>query len=97
MLQWFQTRINHRILGTNFLLEKMKIKDCNLCSYCHTEPETLIHLFFNCSLVNDFWRKVVTFINSKCFDIKLTLSAKTIIFGCKTYCDVLNTILVMGK
>ena len=97
MLQWFQTRINHRILGTNCLLKKMKIKDTNLCSYCHKEPETLIHLFFDCPVVKSFWRNLETFINSKCFDIRLTLSAKTAIFGCKTYCDVLNTILIMAK
>jgi hypothetical protein len=30
-------------------------------------------------------------------DITLTLSAKTVIFGCKTYSDVLNTIIVIAK
>ena len=97
MLQWFQTRIIHRILGTNYLLEKMKIIDNNLCSYCHKEPERLVHLFFNCPIVKCFWRNVESLINSSCMDITLTLSAKTVIFGCKTYSDVLNTIIVIAK
>ena len=31
-LQWLQHRINHRILGTNYLLVKMGIKNSEICS-----------------------------------------------------------------
>jgi len=33
-VQWFQYRIIHRILGTNCLLNKMKITDDALCTFC---------------------------------------------------------------
>ena len=35
-LQWLQYRINHRILGTNYLLVKMGIKNSEICSFCNT-------------------------------------------------------------
>ena len=96
-LQWFQVRINHRILGTNVLLEKMKIKENKLCSYCKHEPETILHLFSNCSLIMRFWRKLEHFLQSNCQDISFILSATTVIFGDITVSDVINTILIMAK
>ena len=32
--QWFQYRLCHRILATNYLLQKIGIKDSNICSFC---------------------------------------------------------------
>ena len=57
-LQWFQCRINYRILGTNFLLEKMNIKPSNMCSYCKSSPETIYHLFCDCLKVITFWQNL---------------------------------------
>ena len=57
-LQWFQTRIVHRILGTNSLLYKMNIKNDNLCTFCKMEEETLIHLFWNCYKIQDLLNKI---------------------------------------
>ena len=44
-LQWFQFRINHRILGTNVLLLKMGVRQNDLCAFCLHEPETICHVF----------------------------------------------------
>ena len=44
-LQWFQTRINHRILGTNWLLNKINIHSNPYCSFCKKEIEYIEHLF----------------------------------------------------
>ena len=96
-LQWFQFRINHRILGTNVLLEKMKIKDNKLCSYCNKDPETLLHLFLKCPQIIDFWKKLEQFIDSNCQDISFTISARNVIFGDTKANDALNTILILAK
>lgn len=53
-LIWFQYRINHRILGTNYLLSKMKIKNNDRCTFCKQNPETLLHLFWNCKTSKQF-------------------------------------------
>ena len=56
-LLWFQTRITHRILGTNWLLHKINNTDKN-CTFCNNETETIEHLFWDCqevqTLLNNF-------------------------------------------
>jgi len=49
-VQWFQYRLIHRILGTNSLLNKMKITDDPLCSFCKQSDENLEHLFCECQI-----------------------------------------------
>ena len=44
----YKTRIVHRILPTNSLLLKIKIKENNLCTFCQVNEETLVHLFYEC-------------------------------------------------
>ena len=46
--QWFQTRINHRILPCKKYLYTLKLVDSPLCAFCN-EEETLIHMFWTCS------------------------------------------------
>ena len=64
-MHWFQYRILHRILATNDLLMKYKIRDDNICSFCKREPEKLEHLFWYCEVVQDFWNKIEFLINMK--------------------------------
>ena len=47
-LQWFQFRINHKILGTNLFLHKIGYKNSPPCNFCEDEPESIEHLFFDC-------------------------------------------------
>ena len=53
----FQIKILHNILPTNATLCKMKIKDSDLCPYCTSEKHTLSHLFIECKLVCNFWKR----------------------------------------
>ena len=57
-LQWFQTRINHRILGTNRSLFKMKITQSPLCSFCRETDETIEHLFWECDHVQSLLQSI---------------------------------------
>ena len=54
-IQWLQFRILHRILATNSYLKKIKIKNCDLCTLCNSEPETIIHIFLQCPHVMPIW------------------------------------------
>jgi hypothetical protein len=54
-LIWFNLRVIHRILGTNKYLFLSKIKSNNLCSFCHLEAESIVHILFNCSKVLPMW------------------------------------------
>ena len=64
-LQWFQTRINHRILGTNRSLSKMKITQSPLCSFCKETDETIGLLFWEC----DHVQSLLQSIDNYCMDI----------------------------
>ena len=51
-LRNFQFKLLHRRIATNSFLQKLGIKDTNLCTFCMKETETLTHLF---------WKKHVNF------------------------------------
>lgn len=96
-LQWFQYRINHRILGTNYLLKKMNILDEDICSLCNDEQETLIHLFWHCEVSQQFWRDLKEYINTKCNLTYDNWTAYDIIFGNPKLHKVVNLILLQAK
>ena len=78
-LRWFQTSINHRILPTNHLLNKMNISDDPKCTFCGEENDTISHLLWNCSHINAFiteltkqfqYRSIILDLNEKKFYLK---------------------------
>ena len=56
-LQWFQTRINHRIIPTQKYLFTIKAIPSAKCSYCNQE-ESISHLFWMCPITESFLQKV---------------------------------------
>ena len=54
----FQFKILHRVLTTNIFLKKCKIKQDDKCTFCKNVPESIEHLFWDCSLVKKFWKNV---------------------------------------
>ena len=59
-LQWFQTRILHRILGVKSLQFRMNITSDNLCTFCNEHEETLIHLFWECK----YSKEIITYVSN---------------------------------
>ena len=53
----FQFKVLNSILYTNSKLYKIGFKTDDLCSFCKAEPETLYHLFYQCSHVKQFWNE----------------------------------------
>lgn len=98
-IHWFQYRIIHRILATNDLLYKYKIKQDNLCSFCKTSRETLIHLFWDCEIVQEFWENVETWIAEKS-DYIIIADELSCIFGLfrtEFYNITINYILILTR
>ena len=58
-LQWFQVRINHRILPTRKLLHKMKYVQNSTCNSCGKE-ETISHLLWTCPESQSLIKKLTT-------------------------------------
>ena len=93
--QWFQLRINHRILGTNSLLFKMKITDNPLCSFCNLSEETLEHLFYKCPKI----KNIIQYISQKLKEhhSPINLDEITILLGSKTKNMKLDFMLIEFK
>jgi hypothetical protein len=83
-IQWLQTRIVHRILGTKSLLYKMKIVNDNLCSFCKKHEETLTHLFWECEHIQPIINYIkysmnlnnINFPNISCQDVLLGICSE---------------------
>ena len=100
-LRWFQARLIHRILPTNRFLFLCKIKESPLCTFCNTEEETLRHLFWDCPMVAQLWKKFEKIIHENCETCAhLKFSEKLIIFGAVKNVStdkVMDFLIVLGK
>ena len=96
-LQWFQYKVNHRILGTNYLLHKMGIKNVSTCSFCKNQVETIKHLFWDCQLSNSFWDEIKSWINSKCTDVNTNWTSSDIILGNEHLNKATLNLILLGK
>ena len=93
--QWFQLRINHRILGTNALLVKMKMIKNPLCSFCNLSEETLAHLFYQCPKIND----IIQFIMQKLLEhhCENNIDKITVLLGSRQKNVKLDSMLIEFK
>lgn len=96
-MRWFQTRINHRILGTNYLLRKMNLKTNDKCTFCSEEKETLVHLFWECEHVQYFWNSLKLLLIENCGFENVSFIVTDIVFGNPAFDEILNVLLLYGK
>ena len=52
----FQFKLLHRRLATNDFLDKIGIRENDICTFCRTEKESLLQLFWSCSETFSFWQ-----------------------------------------
>ena len=81
-LRSFQIKLNFRAILTNVALHGFSISDTSKCSFCKIEPETLLHLFFECRIIQVIWKDVMDWISSK-LRIPLHFRPSEILFGVK--------------
>lgn len=96
-LLWFQIRLIHRILPTNYLLTKMNIKENDQCTFCLNETETLIHLFCHCRHVQTFWIDFKKLLSLKNIHIPHEWNEIDILFGSLKYDSTLNQLIFLAK
>ena len=94
---WFQLRLLHRLLPTNYLLTKMQIKDNNKCTFCKSETETLRHLFWDCRCIQVFWRDFQNYLISKNIVLPGDWNEQTILFGSQKKDRIFNLLLFKAK
>ena len=76
----FQFRLIHRILVTNKSLYEWKIKEHNLCTFCNLEIETIYHLLWDCTIVQELWRNIFEWLQEKT-QTNIIFNSKEILFG----------------
>ena len=91
-LRVFQFKLLHRRLATNDFIKTIKLRDNDLCNFCQMEKETLIHLFWNCTVTSCFWHnfrqwllKNETFVRSFELTPSLVIGLKTHPLLCKNF------------
>ena len=64
--RYVRYKIITRIVGTNSLLEKMKVKDTDCCEEC-SQRENIEHKFWYCRRVKNFWNEIKAWLRRKRF------------------------------
>lgn len=79
-LRWFQYRLIHCLIVTNVHHNKFDLNCSILCTFCQNAPETVLHLFMECHLVQIFWHNLEKWIKY-IFKISVTFNKTTIILN----------------
>ena len=81
-MKWFQIKIIHRCIGTNIVLQKMGVTENDLCNFCNTSKDSIIHMFWQCIFVQRFWNELADLMNEKCFNAhNMHLTCPLVLFG----------------
>ena len=81
-LKWFQLKICQRILVTNSILKSMGIIESDLCNFCTTEKDTIIHYMWKCTQIQSFWKEFEKMIQEKGSNsTRFSLTPSLVLFG----------------
>lgn len=68
-LRSFYFKVFHNAIALNSFLYKIGRSDSPMCYFCQMFPETLKHLFCECTVVGPIWQKLTDCINDKINEI----------------------------
>ena len=94
----FKYKLIHRILITNSFFHKCELKETELCTFCTKTKESIVHIFWECNYVRNFWLAIGNFL--KICGVGLPFNAKDIIFGLTEHNSTqgtLNNLLIILK
>ena len=80
----FQFKLLHRRLDRSSFLKKLGKKQSGLCTFCKTETESLIHLFWSCGVTLLFWQEFKQWITTNNENVTSNFSP-AIVFGFKPF------------
>lgn len=99
-LKYFQYRVTHRKLTTNYLRNKYDSLVSPLCWYCKHHTETVFHLLWFCPVIRAFWTKLFQWCKYICkIDLQSDIEPFHVILNCYKgeYVQLVNTILLITK
>jgi len=95
-LQSLQYKILHNFTCTNITLVKMKIKQDDMCSFCHKDRETISHMFTECPYAKKLWSDIEKWYDNETTS-KILLHQRTILFGFHPKHQLENLITLVAK
>ena len=93
----FQYRLLQRGLITNIQLNKWGLCNSRMCTMCGEVDETLVHLFWDCSIVQELWGKVKNFLKEEYGITELNMTPKNIIINNISSRKIANFICLITK
>ena len=78
-LQYFHYRIACRIVATNTFLHRIGKVESPLCSFCKNQSETLRHILWDCTVVQDYISKITRYLKTY-YDTNIAFQIKSWIF-----------------
>lgn len=63
-----------------FIVSKFKLNIDTNCTFCNSQPETLIHLFWQCNFIKKLWLDICQFIADHIYN-EFELCFKDVLFG----------------
>ena len=97
-LRYFQYRLISDKLTTNLLRAKWDPQVSPLCYYCQKYDETVLHLLWECSIVQKFWRSLLKWMEYVTKEV-IIVDAQIIVFNNveSTNSWLINTIILKAK
>ena len=77
----FPFKLLHRRPATNDFLKKISLRENNICFFCGTARESLIHLFWTCSKTSCFWQDFMKWLAQNQLMLKSNTLGPAIIIG----------------
>ena len=91
----FYIRYINRAYVTNTRLLMMKVVQDDKCSFCSLEPETRVHLFWECPKIRPIWTEVIKICKAQVAPYENYTRAKCVLLGFDT--PILNLIMTIVK
>ena len=92
-IRWFQTKIIHRLIPTQYYLSRIDKANSSHCKYCVHNIETIDHLFFFCPSAHALWLVLQDTLRSHNIKYDI-LNINTILFG-GDFNRMLNLIIIL--
>lgn len=99
-LRFFQYRLTHRKLTTNYLRSKYDASASPLCIFCNYHNETVSHMLWHCPKVQSFWKNLFKWLKYTCkIDLLKDIDAYQLLLNMYKgkHGQLINTILLITK
>jgi len=80
----FHFKLLHRCLATNDFLNKIGIRENDICTFCRTEKESLFHLFWSCCKTSCFWQGFIKWLAENQIKLKSNIFTPDVIIGLRS-------------